>query len=138
VSHAAAGVQTLHPTPRYQFIVGNGGCPVGTNLYQVIMFDSFGDGWDGTKMKITGVSAKTHKNQGYHTTSNYKQNSVTYHNTVATRNESTTAVVVFQGKLTAGSVGRKFTCLQPSVCYTVQVDGGIWENEVSWERKFKW
>jgi len=67
--------------------------------YRLVMYDSWGDGWDAT-MTIRDTS-----------------------------NE-----VVYTGKLETGSEGTDFVCLSTEpACYTVQVAGGIWGNEISWE-----
>lgn len=71
-------------------------------LYRLVMYDSFGDGWDATKITI----------------------------------RSSTGQEIFQGGLEIGYKGTEYICLtRTGVCYNVQVSGGIWGNEVSWEVK---
>ena len=36
---------TTSPTARYEFVVGNGGCPTGLTLFEIRFVDSWGDGW---------------------------------------------------------------------------------------------
>lgn len=43
---------------------------------------------------------------------------------------------VYSGKLEGGAEGTQFICLSTDpACYHVQVNGGIWGNEISWEVK---
>lgn len=43
---------------------------------------------------------------------------------------------VYSGSLEGGAEGTQFICLSTDpVCYHVQVNGGIWGNEISWEVK---
>lgn len=72
--------------------------------YRLIMYDSFGDGWDTTILSIKP------------------------------RDEASKAV--FEGGLKNGAQGTAYICLNmdPS-CYKVEVKGGVWGNEVSWEIK---
>jgi len=54
-------------------------------------------------------------------------------NIVITESKDKTKVI-FSGGLESGSSGTKYICLSSSAtCYDVQVTGGIWGNEVSWE-----
>lgn len=77
-------------------------CPEGQGLYRLVMYDSFGDGWDGTRIKITPKDMKT--------------------------------TVVFEGELEDGSQGTEYICLQKSsTCYHVELTGGTWGKEVSWD-----
>jgi hypothetical protein len=79
-------------------------CDAGKTIYRLMMYDSFGDGWDKTKLKITP--------QGY------------------------PSQVIFNDGLSEGSQGTAYMCLQKAnTCYHVEVTGGIWGNEVSWEIK---
>jgi len=72
--------------------------------YRLVMYDSFGDGWDSTTLSIKP------------------------------RDDNST--VVFEGGLKDGAQGTEYICLSmdPS-CYHVDVKGGVWGNEVSWEIK---
>lgn len=47
---------TSPPTARYNYIVGNGGCPVGKHLYEVRMIDSWGDGWGDGSLRLYAVN----------------------------------------------------------------------------------
>jgi hypothetical protein len=77
-------------------------CGSDQTAYRLIMYDTFGDGWDETTIKIT-PSAGSDK-------------------------------AVFEGGLKYGSQGTEYVCLgtDPS-CYHVEVQGGIWGREVSWD-----
>jgi hypothetical protein len=70
--------------------------------YRLVMFDSFGDGWDATKLTI---------------------------NPNDDRNKE-----IFNGGLVDGAQGTEFICLSTKpTCYHIDVSGGVWGNEVSWE-----
>jgi len=79
-------------------------CATGEALYRLVMYDSFGDGWDQTKLTIA-------LNQDL-------------------------SKPVWTGGLKTGAIGTEFICLSKSqTCYHVDVKGGTWGNEVSWEIK---
>jgi hypothetical protein len=79
-------------------------CSATDSLWAVKMYDSWGDGWDGTSMKITRTTGS--------------------------------ALEVFAGKLDSGAQGTEYVCLSKSpTCYRVEVKGGMWGREVSWEVK---
>lgn len=70
--------------------------------YRLVMYDSFGDGWDQTSMTIAPANK---------------------------RND-----IKFDGGLDSGSKGEQYICLpRESTCMHVNVSGGEWGNEVSWE-----
>lgn len=72
--------------------------------YRLVMYDSFGDGWDTTTLSIKPSDDATN--------------------------------VVFEGGLKDGAQGTAFICLnRDPTCYHVDVKGGVWGNEVSWEIK---
>lgn len=78
-------------------------CKDGESKFRLKMYDSFGDGWDSTKIKIKESS----------------------------RNKE-----IFSGSLERGSEGTEYICLSNTpTCYQVDLGGGIWGNEVSWEIK---
>jgi len=77
-------------------------CASDETKYRLVMFDSFGDGWDLTKLSISP--------------------------------ENDSSNVIFSGGLKDGAQGTEYICLSSSsTCYQVNVGGGIWGNEVSWE-----
>ena len=77
-------------------------CNSGESKYRLVMFDSFGDGWDQTFLTLTVDGEKS------------KQ--------------------IFRGQLKDGSQGTEFICLSSSsTCYHVDLSGGVWGNEISWE-----
>ena len=72
--------------------------------YRLVMYDSFGDGWDATTLTLK------------------KRDDVS--------NE------IFKGGLKDGAQGTEWICLATDpTCYHVDVNGGVWGNEVSWEIK---
>lgn len=80
-------------------------CKDGTTLYRLVMYDSFGDGWDGTKLNIADKTSA---------------NSYIYSDIA----------------LSEGSQGTEYICLSKlPACYHVEVSGGVWGKEVSWEIK---
>lgn len=80
----------------------------GNSPYRLIMYDSFGDGWDTTKITISPADSSGEAN----------------------------GAPIYEGSLETGSEGTEYICLSnvPS-CYHVAVKGGVWGNEVSWEVK---
>jgi hypothetical protein len=78
-------------------------CAPDETKYRLIMYDSFGDGWDQTTLTVT----PSNQNRP-----------------------------IYTGHLEDGSQGTEFVCLskQPT-CYNVEVNGGTWGIEVSWEVK---
>ena len=80
-------------------------CKEGTTLYRLVMYDSFGDGWDGTKLSIADK-------------------------------KSANSYIYSELALTDGSQGTEYVCLSKlPACYHVDVSGGVWGKEVSWEIK---
>lgn len=79
-------------------------CDDDDTKYRLVMYDSFGDGWDQTKMTIAPTKRKND--------------------------------IRFNGGLKSGSIGTELFCLpKESACIHVDVVGGEWGNEVSWEIK---
>ncbi|KAL3912377.1 MAG: hypothetical protein SGILL_006907, partial [Bacillariaceae sp.] len=127
----------------------NGGCRLGHTLYEVHMYDSWGDGWDETMLVISGLDDQ---DPNVVLPSNFMKRTVTNRNggmTVAiTRTvdlddqnafvpEETKDIdplgVIFQGGLDEGSHSVAQVCLLPRRCYQVTAGGGEFENEVSWD-----
>jgi len=76
-------------------------CKLDETPYRIIMYDSFGDGWDSTKLTLKHGST-----------------------------------VLFNGGLEEGSKGTERICLADVLeCYQIDVSGGSWGIEVSWEMK---
>lgn len=86
-------------------------CSDDETAYRVLQFDSYGDGWDFTKMTIS-------KNEK---TGNKEKN---------------TGKEIYSGSLKNGAEGTDYVCLsnEPS-CYHVELRGGVWGNEISWQVK---
>lgn len=73
------------------------------SLYKLELFDSFGDGWETTTMKIT------------------------------VKDGDTKSKPIFSGGLEDGSHGTEYLCLSlVPTCYDVEVGGGMWGREASW------
>ena len=80
-------------------------CTADSTPYRLLQFDSFGDGWDKTEMMI---SDKGGSRSG----------------------------PLYDGRLEEGSEGLTYICLSNKpACYNVQLFGGFWGNEVSWQIK---
>jgi hypothetical protein len=79
-------------------------CANGSAPHRLTMYDSFGDGWDSTSLKLTQKDASN--------------------------------TLVFYGKLENGFQDYIDICLSSTpTCYHVDVTGGVWGKEVSWEVK---
>jgi hypothetical protein len=78
-------------------------CFKNQTLYRIVMYDSFGDGWDDTNITITEKLKQASSDP------------------------------VFQGGLKKGAEGTAYMCLSaaPS-CYHVETNGGMWGREASW------
>lgn len=81
-------------------------CTKDQTLYRMVMYDSFGDGWEQTTITITPTSGATTGQQ---------------------------LTPVFSGGLKEGAEGTVFLCLSlNAMCYHVDVTGGNWGREASW------
>ena len=143
---------TMQPTKRESNVDGNGGCNPGSSLYRVNMHDTWGDGWDGTVLKIVGVQDQDEADrplQSTITTTHTEANGgavVTVSETIELHPEdlgqqhSQEAAVtvdalglVFEGGLRSGSYAYTDVCLRPGRCYDLTVQGGGFLEEVSWD-----
>jgi hypothetical protein len=139
---------TPAPTSRERNVDGNGGCLEGTMLYQVNMYDAWGDGWDGTMLQITGIEDQDPTDISGNTvtksvTTETDGMTVTISKTVELdsgsifNQQEITPVeplgTVFQGGLRRGSHSTADVCLMPRRCYQVLVSGGDFLDEVSWD-----
>lgn len=129
-------------------------------LHEVIMRDSFGDGWDSRELVITriGDDEKTEKVTTEMIDYSYyiQTRKVTYGNgkvdlskikfnnsTIPAKTEMMihnvtagpllTSNPVFKGGLTEGPAQFGYACLQPNRCYHARLPGGMWSNEIQWE-----
>lgn len=125
---------TLAPTARYEFVVGNGGCPVGKQLFEIRMFDEWGDGWDGTRLQLVEETIPTTSQSGSDqvVSVNQTMNTVSVTETIQVQEEPS-LVEIFHGGLALGMEEFNYACLQHTKCYHVSVGGGLWEEEVKWE-----
>lgn len=131
------------PSARNENVMNNGGCAIGEHLYAVRMYDSFGDGWGETALKITEMDPMV---DVYHedllsgdviatdgdtvTISNIVQVNDPSVDETITENRDT---VIFEGGLPSGWSGYSYVCLETTKCYHVSVEGGHWEGEITWE-----
>jgi hypothetical protein len=127
---------TQAPTARYEMIVGNGGCPVGKNLFEIRMEDSWGDGWDGTQMRIVAFSVNatdsTTSGSSHKIVTNQDLQTVTVSQSVQVKSD-VSPIEVFRGQLEYGEEAYDYVCLETSKCYRVTVNGGEWEEEIKWD-----
>jgi hypothetical protein len=110
---AQSDVPTWSPSSLYQAV--NGSCPSGETLHRLFLFDSYGDGW-GTAQLGINESEST--------------------NTVFAGSLDGTSVVTSDNsaaKAGGGEGAVVYLCLKPDVCYTAEVTGGIFLEEISWE-----
>lgn len=78
-------------------------CDKSEALYRLVMYDSFGDGWEQTEITITPTA------------------------------QPTNSTPVYKGGLKDGAEGTVYICLSlNSACYHVDVSGGNWGREASW------
>jgi hypothetical protein len=70
------------PTRRVDNEDGNGGCPTAEVLYEVILYDQFGDGWEGRELIIErlgdGLTSETTTTQLVKNSQYMLQKTVTY------------------------------------------------------------
>lgn len=74
------------------------------DLSQLVLYDSFGDGWNGASYTL-----RHHASGG------------------------TAGAVVSQGTLNYGYQTTEYVCLEVGSCYVIEVEGGSWDSEISWE-----
>jgi hypothetical protein len=127
----------------------NGGCRFGHELFEVHMYDSWGDGWDSTLLVLSGIEDQDPSmvlpSQSMTRTITDQTGDVTV---LITRTvdlddqslfnpdekvEIDPLGVMFQGTLRKGSHDFANVCLLPRRCYQVTVAGGEFLNEVSWD-----
>ncbi|KAG7360139.1 hypothetical protein IV203_035238 [Nitzschia inconspicua] len=136
-------------TPTEWSIELNGGCRQGHELFEVHMYDSWGDGWDNTMLTISGIEDQ---DPTIVLPSNFMTRTTTSRNGDAMikisrtinlddqsifnpekANDIDPLGVVFQGTLQRGSHEVTEVCFLPRRCYQVTVAGGEFLNEVSWD-----
>jgi len=124
----------------------NGGCRGGQKPYEVHMKDTWGDGWEGTSITITGLSdldplaADLPTNSMTTTNTNAQGDTVVSItktidfdiNPVAS-NQNDSLGKIFEGTLTQGYHDFSSICLVPNRCYRLVANGGEFLEEVSWE-----
>lgn len=138
-------------TPTAWDIDLNGGCRQGLELYDVHMYDSWGDGWDpNTYVKISGVidqdpnlelpttsmQRTITNNHGGKTVSIFRTINLDNEKSIfnpSQKNEVDPLGLIFMGSLRRGSHEVAQVCLLPKRCYQITVGGGDFLNEVSWD-----
>lgn len=139
---------TSAPTTRENNVDGNGGCIEGTMLYQVNMYDSWGDGWAGTMLKIAAIEDQ---NPSVIPSDTVTKSVTTQENGMTVTLSQTVELesphifdeqvytpveplgTVFEGGLRQGSHSAADVCLMPRRCYQVVVSGGEFLEEDSWD-----
>jgi hypothetical protein len=127
-----------------------GPCHEGTVHYQVNMYDSSGNGWERTTMKVVGIedqepveasdsttsttthTLSTNRGNGFVSISN----SVEFGSGAILTNEPEHVFplgVIFESELTRGSYDFADICLVLQRCYDVVVNGGDLLEEVTWD-----
>lgn len=144
---------SMAPSDRFRNVEGNGGCHPTELLYEVIMHDSWGDGWEGRNLTITrlwdvlmetvdedqddSITKVTTVDDGVHTITitKVKQDGNTSSNaaTEPPMPEVLTRNPVFNKGLRQGGLGYGYVCLRPQRCYSALVPGGLWAEEITWE-----
>ncbi|MEC8597615.1 MAG: hypothetical protein VXY61_04605 [Bacteroidota bacterium] len=81
-------------------------CPDGETLVQFMMFDTFGDGWDGTTYTLTSGDGTPVANGSLDNA---------------------------QFTVAAGSQGYDFFCLSETECYVLELAGGSFPGEKEWQ-----
>ena len=77
--------------------------------YVIRMHDNWGDGWNGAKLKISSLVSSVYSELPGHRS-------------------------IFEGTLNDGFDSYSYVCLNPQVCYDIDVDGeGQWLEEVKWD-----
>lgn len=124
-------------------------CEGGSILHEVNMYDSWGDGWAATTLRIVGfedeqpVDVSQQSITTLHTTNN-GHSSVTLSQTIelSSHQASNPAIPntqvhplgqVFEGSLIRGAHSSANVCLVHGRCYRVTIGGGDALNEVSWD-----
>ena len=160
-SYSPESMPSSVPSRTIDHINGNGGCAKSEVLYEVILRDQFGDGWDGLYLRIerlgdnlTSEVVETQHLNG----SQYVEARIVYFSNGASnstfikfnnssypiksqviRVEETPGDMlstnpIFQDTLAIGDVGIRYACLQPGRCYEASIlEGGSWADEISWE-----
>jgi hypothetical protein len=129
----------------------NGGCPLTERLYEVILFDSFGDGWDNRELLIERLGDDLYTERVETEAISSSQVTVTrvrlYGNGITTASYEIVGEAVKETQLPSVEVSQNpifmdtlfgetsigYACLQPGRCYRATISGGGWSNEISWE-----
>lgn len=127
-----------------------GPCHEGSVHYQMNMYDSSGNGWERTSIKVIGVEDKEPVEASDSTTSTLTHtlstsegngfvsisNTVQFGSGAFMSNEPEYVFplgVMFESELTRGSYDFADICLVPQRCYDVVVNGGDLLEEVTWD-----
>ena len=144
---------TGSPSGRYENIEGNGGCVENEVLYEVIMKDKWGDGWDGRNLTIRrlgdefandatpvdkpGMTSKTSTytdSAGNSYTVTKFVEDVSANDTGSAWSDELPPNPVYDTTLTTGlTVGFAYVCLRPTRCYQAEIPRGLWSEEIEWE-----
>lgn len=149
IAHSAAPSEapSLAPTGRWQLVDENGGCPVGEELHELRLHDSWGDGWHGSTLIVKRLQTIITNADQLHNDTSVDRNT-TFTDSISLGSNSSHTIeeqeadleessekVVFEGALESGSDAYSYLCLETFKCYSVEVGGGLWEDEIKWEVK---
>jgi hypothetical protein len=159
-SYPPGSVPSSEPSRRVDHDIGNGGCAMSEVLYEVILYDQFGDGWDGLYLRIerlgddltSEVVETQHLNGSQYVQARtvYSSNGASNTTFIKFSNSSypmKSEVIkdehspgdmlstnpVFQDTIVTGDVAIRYACLQPGRCYEATILEGRWADEISWE-----
>lgn len=146
---------TSLPSGRFEDIQGNGGCLQDEVLYEVIMRDLWGDGWDDRNLTIERLGDSSDHIEGdnlnnivsktttytdgagnSYTVTKYTSANVTtgINLTDPIATEGLSPNPVYNTFLPGGAnVGFAYVCLRPKRCYEASIPGGLWSEEIQWE-----
>lgn len=129
---------TSAPTVRYKNADPSSGCTEGELLHEVLMFDMWGDGWNGRNLTFTitdspaVITKVVNKTEGNTTEVIYKTTIV--NGSDAGGEYLLPGTRIFDSTLPAGlKEGYDYACIRPGVCYQATISGGLWSEEIMWE-----
>lgn len=125
---------TIAPTEVWGMVEQNGGCDEGHVLHEIRMTDTWGDGWGEIFMTITRLVDENNL-PGV-----VQMVETEYDTTVSEivevrdplENDPSYPHQVFKGRLSEGSEGFAYVCLERNQCYEVSVEEGFWDQEIAW------
>lgn len=107
-----------------------------TNTFEAVikMYDSWGDGWGDTTLIISKRS------KPYQLKINISNTTVeSFAHLFSVTESKNDMEIVYEGSLVDGNEEHRNICLQPDICYSVEVNGTLteWQNEIQWDIRRK-